>query len=128
MLNRMRTNLRIPASADATIAACHVGATSLTKYDVYDVAGKCLGNMEEIVLDLRTGCVRFAVLALGGFLGIGQKRVAVPWSALTTDADARRCIVDVTQMLFMAVPVPQDDPWLQRANLTLGKENSYLQR
>jgi len=105
-----------------------VGTTSLIEDDVYDAAGKFLGEIEEIVLDVRTGCVRYAVLAVGGFLGLGRKRFAVPWSALTPDADYQRCIVDVTLMRLMAVPVPKNDPWLQRADPTWSKGNSYLLR
>ena len=113
-----QTKPRISASVDSKKNARLLGTTSLIEDDVYDAAGKFMGEIEEIVLDVRTGCVRYAVLALGGFLGIGQKRYAVPWSALTPDADYRRCIVDVALMQLMAVPVPQDDPWLQRTGPT----------
>jgi hypothetical protein len=128
MFNRMRTKPQISARVDSTTNACLLGTTSLIEDDVYDVAGKFLGEIEEILIDGRTGCVRYAVLALGGFLGIGRKRIAVPWSALTPDADYRRCIVDVALMQLMALAVPQDDPWLRRADLTQSKENPYLLR
>ena len=118
MLNRMRSEQRISVTVNSTINACLLGTTSLIKDDVYDAAGKFLGEIDEIVLDVRTGCVRYAVLSLGGFLGIGRKRFAVPWRALTPDADYRRCIVDVALMQLMAVPVPQNDPWLQRTGPT----------
>jgi len=128
MFNRLRTNPRISARGDSTTNDCLVGTTSLIEDDVYDVGGKYLGAIEEIVLDVRTGCIRYAVLALGGFLGVGRKRYAVPWRALTPDADYRRCIVDVALMKFMAVPVPQNDPWLQRTGLTWSKGNADLLR
>jgi hypothetical protein len=128
MFNWMRTNPRISARVDSTTSACLLGTTSLIGDDVYDAAGTFLGEIEEILIDARTGCVRYFVLALGGFLGIGRKRFAVPWSALTPDPDYRRCIVDVTLMKLMALPVPQDDPWLRRADLTWNRENPYLLR
>ena len=128
MSNRTSANPRISGSADSTTTARHLGATSLIKYEVYSPAGKCLGKIEEIVLDARTGCVRYAVLAIGGFLGIGQKRVAVPWSVLTPDAESQRCIVDVPQMKFVSVPVFPEDPWLQRSALAGSKDNAYLLR
>jgi hypothetical protein len=39
-------------------------------------------------------------------------------SALTPDADYRRCKIDVAQMRLTAVPVPDGDPWLQRIGAT----------
>ena len=128
MFNRMRTNPRISVTVDSTKNACLLGTTSLIEDDVYDADGTLLGEIEEILIDAHTGCVRYAVLALGGFLGIGRKRFAVPWSALTPDADYRRCIVDVTLMRLMALPVPQDDSWLRRVDLSWSKENASLAR
>ena len=128
MFNKMRSNPRNSVKVDSTTDTRLFTTTSLIEDDVYDAAGKFLGKIEEILIDARTGCVRYGVLALGGFLGIGRKRFAVPWSALTPDADYRRCIVDVTLMKLMALPVPQDDPWLQRADITWSKESPYLLR
>ena len=128
MFNRMRTNRRISARVDSSTKACLLKTTSLIEDDVYDADGTLLGEIEEILIDARTGCVRYAVLTLGGFLGIGRKRFAVPWSALTTDADYRRCIVDVALMRLMALPVPQDDSWLRRVDLSSSIENASLLR
>jgi hypothetical protein len=91
---------------------------SLVANSVYDAEGNLVGKLEEIVIDTRTGCVRHVVLAVGGVLGIGRRRLAVPWSALSPDARYRRCVVDVTQMQLTAVRVPDDDPWLQRNDST----------
>jgi hypothetical protein len=82
-----------------------------------------VGTLEEIVIDTRTGCVRHAVLAAGGILGIGRKRIAIPWSALNPDANYRRCVVDITQMQLTAIQVPDDDPWLQRNYSTQANVN-----
>lgn len=56
-------------------------------------------------------------------MGVGRRRLAVPWSALTPDANYRRCVVDVTQMQLTAVRVPKGDPWLQRADSTNASES-----
>ena len=115
---------RISRSANASKGACLLGVTSLVANRVYNAEGKLLGKVEEIVIDTRTGCVRHAVLTVGGCLGFGRRRLAVPWSTLTPDADYRRCVVDVTQMQLMAVQVPDDDPWLQRHSPTRANENN----
>jgi len=128
MFNPMRTNPRISASADSTTDACLLKTTSLIKVDVYDAAGELLGQIEEILIDAHSGCVRYVVLALGGFLGIGRKRFAVPWSAVTPDAGRRRCIVNVTLMRLMAVPVSQGDSSPRRAELSWSKESASMLR
>jgi PRC-barrel domain len=114
MINRTRTNPRISAKVDSVTNDWLLGTTSLIEDNVYDSGGRFLGEIEDILIDARTGCVRYAVLALGGFMGFGRKRFAVPWSAFTPHADYRRCIIDVTLMNLMALPVSQDDPWLRR--------------
>lgn len=128
MSNRIRSNARYSGKIDITTSDCLVGMTSLIHDDVYDAAGNCLGEIKEIILDARTGCVRYAVLALGGFLGIGRKRFAVPWSALTPDANCQRCIIDVSLMRLTAVPVPQNDPWLQRVDRRWSTKGAYPPR
>jgi len=95
-----------------------LGVGSLLANRVYDADGNFVGKLEEIVIDANTGCVRHAVLAIGGIMGIGRQRFAVPWSALTPDADLRRCVIDVTRMQLTAVRIPKDDPWLQHNSLS----------
>jgi hypothetical protein len=124
MFNRMRRNPRTSATDASTIDGCLLGASSLIEDDVY-ASGKFLGRIEEIVLDVRTGCVRYAVLAIGGILGVGRKRLAVPWSALIPDAAYRRCTVDVALMHLTAVPVPRNGPWLRRADQSRSKEEAH---
>ena len=104
----------------------HVGASSLIKANVYDAAGHRLARIDDIILDNRTGSVRFVVLGLGGFLGIGRQRFAVPWHVLTPDIDDRRCIVDMALLPFVAVSVPEDDRWLQRTARTRGREAPHV--
>ncbi len=72
-----------------------VGATALIGQDVVNLAGEPLGQVKEIMLDMRAGEVSYAVLAFGGFLGIGDKLFAVPWRALRQDAPGRKMILDV---------------------------------
>lgn len=55
-----------------------------------DVIGKCIvgmdhekiGKVQELVLDKLSGKVRYAVLAYGGFMGIGSEFYAIPWGVL----------------------------------------------
>jgi hypothetical protein len=41
-----------------------------------------IGTIDDLILNPDTGRVRFAVLAVGGFLGAGETKVVVPWGAV----------------------------------------------
>jgi sporulation protein YlmC with PRC-barrel domain len=50
---------------------------------VRNLQGEELGEVEDVVIDLSTGKVRYAAMSFGGFLGVGDKLFAVPWMATT---------------------------------------------
>ena len=52
---------------------------------VRNPAGEDLGKIEELMIDLPTGRLAYAVISFGGFLGIGDKLFAVPWQALALE-------------------------------------------
>src|SRR4051794_29279169 len=62
-----------------------VTASSLEGETVLDAHGNDFAEIEEIVLDVAGGRIAYAVLAVGGFLGIGEKYLPVPWRALRLD-------------------------------------------
>lgn len=49
---------------------------------VINVKGEELGKIENLVVDIDTGRIVYAVLASGGFLSIGDKLFPVPWKSL----------------------------------------------
>src|SRR5579872_7610478 len=51
--------------------------------------GQDLGKVEDVVVDMATGKVRYAAVAFGGFLGVGDKLFAVPFHALKVEYDAK---------------------------------------
>jgi sporulation protein YlmC with PRC-barrel domain len=81
-----------------------LGARDLTGDLVYDTDGEYVGQVVEIMVDTRIGYVAWAVIAVGGFLGIGRRRLAVSWSVVIPDARYRRCSLTVGQDQLMGVP------------------------
>jgi sporulation protein YlmC with PRC-barrel domain len=49
--------------------------------DVENARGENLGDIKDVVFNTR-GHIEYAVLAFGGFMGMGEKYFAVPWAAL----------------------------------------------
>lgn len=58
--------------------------------------GEDLGEILAIMIDVPSGRVAYAVLSFGGMMGIGDKLFAIPWSALTLDANRRCFVLDMT--------------------------------
>ena len=62
-----------------------MSASSLTGDRVVNLAGEDIGKINEIMIDTPTGRIAYAVLSFGGFLGMGDKLFAIPWSRLSLD-------------------------------------------
>lgn len=73
-----------------------VTATGVTNQDVYNADGDKVGWLDEIVLEKRTGEVAYVVLAVGGFLGIGERYHRLPWNRLTYDEAKGGYNIDIT--------------------------------
>ena len=70
-----------------------------------------LGEIKEIMLDMRSGQVAYAVLAFGGFLGMGEKLFAVPWQALQLDTINKRFMLNVDKTKLQTAPGFDPDAW-----------------
>ena len=88
-----------------------LGATSLVHDRVVNLSGEDLGAIEELMIDVTTGRVAYAVLAYGGFMGIGNKLFALPWSALTVDEGKKRFVVNATKEALERMPGFDKDHW-----------------
>ncbi|HEY2000293.1 PRC-barrel domain-containing protein [Paraburkholderia sp.] len=69
-----------------------MAASTLDGDKVLSDDGTDIGKIKDIMLDVRSGRIAYAVLSSGGFLGIGDKLLAVPWHALTLDTE-RKCFL-----------------------------------
>jgi sporulation protein YlmC with PRC-barrel domain len=54
-----------------------LGASALDGNKVLSSEGEDVGKIKEIMLDVRSGHIAYAVLSVGGFLGIGDKLLAI---------------------------------------------------
>lgn len=62
-----------------------LSADTMKNDKVINADGEELGEIEEIMIDVNSGRVAYAVLSFGGFLGMGEKLFAIPWAALHLD-------------------------------------------
>ena len=62
---------------------------------VYNREGERLGSVYNSMVDKVSGQVAYAVMSLGGFLGIGDGYHPLPWKSLTYDTSMGGCVVDL---------------------------------
>ena len=79
-----------------------------------------LGKIEHLMIDLDSGRVAYAVLSFGGFLGMGDKLFAIPWSSLTVDTVEKRFVLNVDKSLLERAPGFDKDHWPNMADRTWG--------
>jgi sporulation protein YlmC with PRC-barrel domain len=88
-----------------------LSATTITGDEVYNLKDEELGTIEDIMLDTQNGEIRYAVLSCGGFLGMGDRLFAIPWSALTLDSANKRFTLDVDKERLKDAPGFDKDNW-----------------
>lgn len=108
----------IPASNEAHLgpSPALMSAGTLTGDDVYNRSNEALGKVKEIMLDMNSGRVSYAVLSFGGFLGMGDKLFAVPWNALKLDPANKRFVLNVEKDRMDSVPGFDKDNWPDMAD------------
>jgi sporulation protein YlmC with PRC-barrel domain len=78
--------------------------------EVRSATGEDMGRIVDVVVD-RTGQVRAAVIDFGGFLGVGSRKIAVDWNALSFPRPgdtAGRVTLEFTRDQVKAGPEYQD--------------------
>lgn len=98
-----------------------VSAGSLTGDSVRNLAGDDLGNVQELMLDVNDGCIAYAVLSFGGFLGMGDKLFAVPWDALTLVQGEEHFLLDVEKQVLEDAPGFDKDTWPDFSDASWGE-------
>jgi sporulation protein YlmC with PRC-barrel domain len=109
---------RAAPETDGARTSPEAAATVLDKDDVQSIlgrqvlssAGEDMGRVIDIVVD-RNGQVRAAVIDFGGFLGVGNRKVAIDWNALhfaPTGSKYDRITLELTRDQVKAAPEYKD--------------------
>jgi sporulation protein YlmC with PRC-barrel domain len=95
----MQTTTASTPSTHDVIASERVQGT-----DVYGPDGTKLGSIDGLMIDKRSGHVRYAVMEFGGFLGMGSDRYPLPWSMLKYDTRLEGYVVPLTKEKLEQAP------------------------
>ena len=80
---------------------------------VKNLKGDSLGDIKDLVIDPENSRVVYAVLSFGGVLGLGEKRFAVPLSAMKRSSEVNTFILDVAQERLQQAPEFNQNNWPQ---------------
>ena len=93
-------------SADAKMAAGQISASKLLNESVLNQANESIGDINDVILD-NSGKVASVIVGVGGFLGMGEKDVALSFDQLTfaTDSDGDLTVTtNATKESLQAAP------------------------
>jgi sporulation protein YlmC with PRC-barrel domain len=124
------TNAASTGNVRGNVSRRVLSAGTLAGDRVRNRNGEDLGKIEEIMIDLESGRVAYAVLSFGGFLGIGDKLFAVPWESLELNAAEHEFVLDVDKQTLENAPGFDKDNWPDMADTTWGQQvhSHYGQR
>ncbi|HKT63144.1 PRC-barrel domain-containing protein [Burkholderia sp. 22313] len=109
-----RTQARIAGTAGRSAGGPGpdvMAAGTLEDDRVLTLDGDDIGKVMHIMLDVRSGRIAYAVVSSGGFPGIGDKLLAVPWNVLTLDVERRCFVLPVPTERVREAPGFEQDRW-----------------
>ena len=99
-----------------------LAASTRTGDSVQNSSGESLGKVDVIMIDIASGQVAYAVLSFGGFLGMGNKLFALPWSTLRIDEDQKHFILDIDKTKLEHAPGFDKEHWPDMLDATWRNE------
>jgi hypothetical protein len=96
---------------DAQIRPMPVSVMSILGKRVQGAKGEDLGRVVDVLADA-SGRVRIAIIDFGGFLGVGDRRIAVDWPLLRFNPDARdpSLLLSLSREKLKSAPEYKDNP------------------
>ncbi len=100
-----------PSSFMSSEAVKLARGSALRGLKVRNMEGEDIGKISEIMIELETGVIEYAVLSFGGVLGLAGKLFAVPWNALGIDIASREYILNIPKKSLEEASGFDKDNW-----------------
>ena len=88
-----------------------LSASTIKEDKIVNGEGEDLGKIEELMIDLQSGRIGYAVLSFGGFVGLGDKLFAIPWQALTLRPQEHAFLLDIPKETLEKAEGFEKDKW-----------------
>jgi sporulation protein YlmC with PRC-barrel domain len=105
------------AQAASTVLGVLLFSDSIIGAPVKNDQGEDIGDIQRLLINPQTGLVSYVEVSVGGFLGMGDKNVVVPWRALTASREGDALVLNVSKKILQqasdsekaqATPPPQE--------------------
>ncbi len=127
---------QVNASAEFPSSSQIRRASHLLGAGVHNQQNEKLGDIKDLMVDLPSGRVPFAVLSSGGLLGVGDQLVAVPVSSFAQSTDDRTLVLNMDKQRLQSAPSfarnnwpDMNDPtWSSRVYSFYGQQPAFESR
>jgi sporulation protein YlmC with PRC-barrel domain len=89
---------------DANTPVSRLTAISIIGDEVNSVKGEKLGQIKDLMINIHSGIVEYAVIERGGILGIGSRLFAVPFDQLYLDPARKLFKIEKSESYFSDSP------------------------
>jgi uncharacterized protein YrrD len=96
--------------------------TEMNGADVRNPEKEKLGDVKDAVVDLSRSRILFVIVSVGGFLGIGDKWVALPPGSLTWTEDQKTLLLNADKASLRAAPGFQKNRWPDLSDAGYGRK------
>ncbi len=93
-----------------------LSASSITSDKVANLAGEELGKVEDLMINLASGRVEYAVLSFGGGFMHGGKFFAIPWKSFAVDQLDKKLILNIPREKLESAQGFDKDHWPDMAD------------
>ena len=100
----------------------YLAATSIIGDKVHNEKNEHLGKINDIMIDIVSGKIEYVVIEFGGFLSIGTKLFAIPFSLLTVDKENKAFFFNQPKEMIEKAPGFDMNHWPET---NFHREQSY---
>jgi sporulation protein YlmC with PRC-barrel domain len=93
---------------DRNLSAGNVHASHIIGAQVKNNAGQDIGEVQDLIVS-SNGNIRTAVITVGGVLGVGAKKIGVPYRDFSASPDGRTLFVNMSEEQLKAFPEFDED-------------------
>jgi sporulation protein YlmC with PRC-barrel domain len=93
-----------PPDIVTTLPGVLLSTETLLGSNVKSLQGQNVGDLKQLMLDPHTGRVMYAVVSMGGFLGMGEKTIVVPWHAIEIARNGQSLALHLSPQMLQQAP------------------------